>query len=120
MTHSLKKSKLCSEGFFQPILALTLCSPIDGMAIIIIIFYLCYTEMLSNFFVSGSIFNLPPYAERNITLNSFVVCRMGGIEPWPPAQQASMLTITPLPLCNVLFPVKAVTIAISFIEKKLF
>ena len=41
-------------------------------------------EMLdyANFIVSGSIFfNLPPYAERKIHLNSFLVCRQRESNP---------------------------------------
>ena len=49
----------------------------------------------SKFNVPGSIFNLPPYDERKNHLNSFLLLPTEGIEPGPPAQQASMLSITP-------------------------
>ena len=52
------------------------------------------------FLVSGSILILPPYAEReknHLNIATFLL-PMAGIEPGPPAQQASALFITPLPI----------------------
>ena len=57
--------------------------------------------------VSGSIFSLDlkPYAEREkkllqIKYHTFnLLLTTAGIKPGPPAQQASLLSITPLPLC---------------------
>ena len=70
---------------------------IDGAASI---FYL-YTslEALDHAIVSGSF--LPPYAQASFHLNKSFHCCIAGsvrIKPRPPAQEASTLSITSLPL----------------------
>ena len=68
---------------------------IDGVAIIIII--LLYGEARSRkYLVPGSVFFiLPPYAEKPSEYCDLPM-PTAGIEPGPPAQQATALSITPL------------------------
>ena len=96
---TLKDDQYTGGTLFLPFLALVLCSPIDGMASII--FYVYYMEMLDHsILVSGSIsFKLPPYTEREKPSEyCTLLLWTAGIKPGPPAQQASALSITPLPL----------------------
>ena len=67
-----------SFRLFLPILALTLCLPIDGMAtgqFYYFQFILHGDARSLKLIVSGTISNLPPYAERKIHLNSFLLYR---------------------------------------------
>ena len=109
--------------FFLPFLALTLCSPTDGVASISIFIdnYLMETLDHVNYcvwlhffgtyhfmprgrknhlnFAYGSIFyGLLSYPERKKKQSEFCLCRRREFEPGLPAQQASVLSITPLPL----------------------
>ena len=43
-------------------------------------------------------FILPPYAEKSSEYCDFLLLLTAGIEPGPPAEQATALSISPLPL----------------------
>ena len=65
-------------------------------------FFYCM-EMLEsrNIWIIAPFFSLLPYAEwekNTIWIFQFLILPMTGIEPGPPVQQASALSITPLPL----------------------
>ena len=79
---------------FLPHLALIKCSPIDGVASIRI-FALC-RHAISRVWLHFSTHHLMQRG-RNHLNNA-----MAGIERRPPAQQASALSTTPLPLCHEL------------------
>ena len=70
------------------------------MVWLVILYFLLHGDARSrNFLMSGTIFILPPYAEINdLNIATFCFLPTAGIEPMPPAQQESKLSITPLPL----------------------
>ena len=91
----LRRRQLSGWNLLLLYLALTLCSPIDGVASISIFYYM--EILVLQFLVSGSIFQPTTLCQEGekIHLN---LLPMEGIKPGPPAQQARALSITPLPL----------------------
>ena len=91
------------SDFLLPILALTLCLPIYGMASNI---NLSYMETLD----PANLSSLAPFSNYHLMprekthLNCFLLLPTVGIEPRLPAQQASTLSITPLPLGYQIIP----------------
>ena len=95
--------KPTDEDFFYQSLLLHYVLPIDGLASNI---NLCYMETLNHANLSClapfSNYHLMP-REKN-RLNCFLLLPTVGIETWLPAQQASTLSITPLPLGYQIIP----------------
>ena len=91
------------SDFLLPILALTLCLPIYGMASNI---NLSYMETLD----PANLSCLAPFSNYHLMpreknhLNCFLILPTVGIEPRLPVQQASTLSITPLPLGYQIIP----------------
>ena len=71
------------------------------MAWLLLLLFLLHEDARSrNFLESGSILFLPPYAEREKNPSEycdFLLLPTARIEPGPPSQQASALSITPWP-----------------------
>ena len=73
--------------------------PIDGWLALLLLLQHGDTRS-RNFFMPGSIFStyhLPP-EKNHLNIAIYLLLPTAGIEPGPPAQQASALSITPLPL----------------------
>ena len=67
------------------------------MAWLVLLFLLYGDARSCNYLVPGSVFILPPYAEKPSEYCDLLM-PMAGIEPGPPAQQATALSISPLHL----------------------
>ena len=77
---------------------------IDSMASVRIIFLLCGGIRTRNYLCLAPIFQpttLCQEGEKNNWILQFLLLRMAGIKPGPPAQRASTLSITQLPLSHL-------------------
>ena len=85
--------------------------------VLLLLYFLLHWDARSrNILMSGSIFILPPYAEREkkpSEYGNFLHVPTGGIEPGPPAQQANGLSITPLPLGWPFLDISVISVAPS-------